>query len=180
VVAWAALCGIASATTLVVDCGSVSGPTEFLSAGILCPQFDPALGTLSSISISISGGITGSLTLTNGSTATVTSVETTSTQFSVGALSGFSFVNPVFSASFTSGNRTLNAGQTLTISGLSGNGNGSLGTNTTTFAPYVGAGNFSILVSTATTLAGTGGGGFPMFAQATIANATAVVTYTYT
>jgi hypothetical protein len=177
VVAWAASCGLASGFTLVVNCTTVASPTE-LNANVVCSQFNLTGQTLTSISISISGGITGNLTLTNGSTTTQTMVETTSAQFSVGALSGFTFVNPVFSASFTTGNRSLNAGQTLTVAGLSANGSGTLGTNTTSFAPYVGAGAFTIHVSTATTLTGTGGGGFPTFSQATNANATATVTYT--
>src|SRR5262249_46838070 len=153
VVALAAFCGAASAAILVVNCGTVSGPAELAAASVLCPQFNLAGQTVSSISINISGGITGSLTLTNGTATTQTATETTSSQFSAGALTGFGFVNPVFPASYTSGNRTLNAGQTLTISGLSGNGNGSLGTNTTTFGPYIGPGNFTIPVSTATDVA---------------------------
>jgi hypothetical protein len=178
VVAWAASCGLASGSTLILNCTTVSSPTE-LNATVTCAQFNLAGQTLTSISINISGGITGSLTLQNGGTTTQTMVETTSANFSVGAMSGFTFVNPVFSASFTTGNQSLTAGQTLTIAGLSANGSGTLGTNTTSFGPYVGAGAFTIPVSTATTLTGTGGGGFPAFSQATNANATATVTYTY-
>jgi len=88
-------------------------------------------------------------------------------------------VNPIFDASFTTGTRTLNANQTLTVAGLSATGNGSLGSDTTSFAPYTGAGNFTIPVSTSTLFSSAGGGGFFMSAQASNANATAVVTYTY-
>jgi hypothetical protein len=172
--------GVASGNTLVVNCGTVSGPTELASAAILCPDFNLLGQTLSSIQIRVSGGITGSITLTNGDNATHTGSGTTSTDFSFGALSGFTFVNPIFDASFTTGTRTLNAGQTLTVSGLSdATGNGSLGDNTTAFAPYIGGGNFSILVSSSTLFSAAGGGGFFMAAQASNANATAVVTYTY-
>jgi len=180
-VAATAFGGPASAATLVVNCGTVSGPTELASAAVLCPQFNPATGTVYAISITISGAISGSITLTNGDDQSHTAVGTTTSQYSVGALTGFNFVNPLFTNSFTSGNRSLNAGQTLTISGLTSSaGNASLGANTTTFAPYVGGGNFTVPFSTATSFTSTGEGGFFMSAQATNANATAVVTYGYT
>src|SRR5207247_8556373 len=111
--------------------------------------------------------------LTNGDNVAHTRSGTTSTDFSFGALSGFTFVNPIFDASFTTGTRALNANQTLTVSGLSTTGNGSLGDNTTVFAPYMGGGNFSILVSSSTLFSASGGGGFFMAAQASNANATA-------
>src|SRR5436309_1127786 len=173
--------GIASASTLVVNCSSVSGPTELSAAAILCPQFNLAGQTLSNISIGVSGGISGSITLTNGDNAPQTGSGTTTTGFSFGALTGFTFVNPIFTSSFTSGTRTLNAGQTLTISGLASTpiSTGSLGNDTTSFAPYTGAGNFTIPVSTSTTFSFSGTGGFFSASQASNANATAVVTYTY-
>jgi hypothetical protein len=178
IVATTAFGGVASAATLVVNCSTVSGPTELSGAAMLCPQFNLA-GTVTSISITISGTISGSVTLTNGDDAAATAVATTTTQYSVGALSGFSFVNPLFTNSFTTGNRSLNAGQTLTVSGLSDSGNATIEPNTTVFAPYVGAGNFTIPVTTSTSFAGTITNGFPLAAQATNASATAVVTYTY-
>jgi hypothetical protein len=171
--------GIASASTLTVNCSSVSGPTELAAAAILCPQFNLGGQTISNISIAVSGGITGSITLTNGDNAPQTGSGTTTTSFNFGALTGFTFANPIFPASFTTGTRNLNAGQTLTVSGLSAAGNGSLGSDTTSFAPYTGGGNFSILASTSTLFSSAGTGGFFMASQASNANATAVVTYTY-
>jgi hypothetical protein len=171
--------GVASGNTLVVNCTTVSGPTELTAAAVLCPQF-PLLGqTLSNISIAVSGGITGSITLTNGDSAPQTGSGTTTTGFNFGALSGFTFVNPIFDASFTTGTRALNANQTLTVAGLSATGNGSLGSDTTSFAPYTGAGNFTIPVSTSTFFSAGGTGGAFMAGQTSNANATAVVTYTY-
>jgi len=169
--------GMASASTLVVNCGTVSGPTE-LNTSILCPQFN-SIGTLSSISIAVSGGVSGSITLTNGSASPQTGSGTTTISFNFGSLGGFSFVNPIYSPSFTTGTQSLAAGQTLTVSGLSALGNGTLGSDTTVFVPYIGAGNFSIPISTSTFFLGGGTGGFFMAAQASTANATAVVTYTY-
>src|SRR5438132_8417674 len=119
VVAIGLLVVIASpAHALVVNCSTVSGPAELTSAAILCPQFNLP-GTLQDISIVISGGITGSITLTNGSTTSLTATGTTTSAFSAGGLAGFSFVNPLVSASFSSAPRFLNACQTLTFSRLS-------------------------------------------------------------
>jgi len=168
----------ASASTIIVNCSTVSGPTELVAAGIVCPQFSLG-GPLSEISIAVSGGISGSITLTNGDFTSHTGTGTTTTSFNFGALSGFSFVNPVFDASFTTGLRTLNAGQILTVSGLTDSDVGSLGIDTTLFAPYTGAGNFTIPVSTSTLFSAAGQGGFFLGAQTSSANATAVVTYTY-
>ena len=169
----------ASGLTLVVNCAPVSGPTELASAAILCPQFNLLGQTLSNISIAVSGGITGSITLTNGDNAPQTGSGTTTTGFSFGALTGFTFVNPIFSPSFTTGVQPIAAGQTITFSGLSATGNGSLGSDTTSFAPYTGAGNFTIPVSTSTFFSAGGTGGAFMASQSSQANATAVVTYTY-
>jgi hypothetical protein len=173
--------GIASAATLVVNCSVVSGPTELAAAGILCPQFNLLGQTISNISIGVSGGITGSITLTNGDNAPQTGSGTTTTNFSFGSLTGFTFVNPVFAASFTTGTRNLNAGQTLTVGGLASTpiSTGSLGSDTTSFAPYTGGGNFTVPVSSSTLFSSSGTGGFFMASQASNANATATVTYTY-
>jgi hypothetical protein len=166
---------------MVVNCGIVSGPTELLAAAILCPQFNLLGQTLSNISIGVQGGITGSITLTNGDNATQTGSGTTSSNFSFGALTGFTFVNPIFGASFTTGTRTLTAGQTLTVSGLASTpiSTGTLGGDTTIFAPYTGGGNFTVPVTTSTFFSAGGTGGAFMAAQASSANATATVTYTY-
>jgi hypothetical protein len=169
----------ASASTIVVNCGTVSGPTELASAAILCPQFDLGGSVLSSISIAVSGGISGSITLINGDVIAQTGSGTSTTSFSFGALTGFTFVNPIFSASFTTGLQNLSGGQTLTVSGLSGTGSGILGSDTTSFAAYTGAGIFTIPVSTSTLFSAGGTGGFFQASQASIANATAVVTYEY-
>ena len=171
----------ASAATLVVNCTPVSGPTE-LAANIACPQFNLLGQTLSNISICVQGGISGTITLTNGDNAPHgTNSGTTSTNFSFGALTGFTFINPIFSASFTTGNRALAANQTLTVPGLASTpiSTGTLGGDTTSFAPYTGGGSFNIPVATDTMFSSSGGGGFFSANQASNANATATVTYTY-
>src|SRR5262245_3066468 len=148
--------GLASASTLVVNCSTVSGPTELVSAAIVCGQFSIGGAILSDISITVSGGITGSITLTNGDSSPHSGTGTTTSSFNFAPLSGFSFVNPVFPASFTTGLQPLAAGQTLTVSGLSNSGGGTLGSDTTTFAPYTGGGFFDIFVSTDTIFSSAG------------------------
>src|SRR5215472_6287295 len=110
---------LASAALLTVNCSVVSSPTE-LNANIVCPQFSG--GGLTSVQISVSGGITGSITLTNNASTSQTVTGTTSSAFSIGALAGFTIVNPIFSASYTTGPQSLTAGQSKTFAGLSGTG----------------------------------------------------------
>lgn len=167
---------LASASTIVVNCTTLSGPTE-INGNVSCAQFGGS--GLQSISIAFSGSITGSITLTNNDTnSSQTGSGTTNSQFNWGPLTGFTIVNPLFSASFTTGSQTLTAGQSKTFSGLSGNGSTTL-LDTTNFTGYTGAGNFSIPVSSLTGLTISGGGGNFAASQTTDASATATVTYTF-
>jgi hypothetical protein len=166
----------ASASILTVNCSVISGPTELIG-NLACAQFNGA--GLQSVQITVSGGIGGSITLTNNSSTSQTGTGTTTSQFNIGPLAGFGFINPVFAGSFTTGPRTVAGNTTMTFSGLTGTGSGDLGTDSGTLAPYSGAGNFNIPVTTSTGFALSGGGGNFSSAQATTANATAVVTYTF-
>jgi len=170
---------VGSASTLVVNCGTVSGPTELVSAAVLCPQFNLLGQTLSNISIAVSGGISGSITLTNGDSSTQSGSGTSTTGFSFGALSGFTFVSSIYSPSFGTGPQTIAGNTTMSFPNLFATGNGTLGNDTTIFAPYTGGGNFSILTTTSTFFSAGGTGGAFRAAQSSSANATAVVTYTY-
>ena len=171
-----AFTGIASASTLLVTCSTLSGPTDLNGGNIVCPQFNGL--NLTEISIALSGGISGSITLTNNASVTETGAGTTNSTFTVGPLTGFSILAPLFSSMFTTGTQSLTAGQSKTFSALSGTGGASI-TDSTVFAPYTGAGSFNIPVSTATMLNITGGGGNFGGSQSTSANATASVTYTF-
>jgi hypothetical protein len=170
-----AFTGTASASTMLVTCSTLNGPTE-LSGNLVCPQFSGL--NLQGISITLNGGINGSITLTNNASVIETGSGTTTSQFTVGPLTGFSILAPLFSSMFTTGSQSLTAGQTKTFSGLSGTGTATI-TDTSLFAPYTGAGNFNIPVSTSTMLNITGGGGNFAGGQSTTANATASVTYTF-
>src|SRR5713101_3822525 len=168
--------GAASANTLIVNCSPVSGPTELVSADITCGQFGLGAGfTVSNISIAVSGGINGTITLTNGDVNPHSGSGTTSTDFNFAGLTGFTFVNPIFSASFTTGSRALAAGQTLVVPGLASTptSTGSLGGDNTSFAPYTGGGFFDIFVSTSTLFSSGGTGGAFSSAQSSNANGTA-------
>ena len=166
----------ASAATLAVNCSVGSGPTE-LNANVSCPQF--SLTGLSSVQITVSGNIQGTITLTNNAATTQIVNATVSSQFNVGPLAGFTFANPLFTASYGTGSRSLISNQTVTFAGLLGNGSGSLGTNTTVLAPYVGGSTFNINISTLSGISILGGGGQIGSNQSTLAQGTALVTYTY-
>jgi hypothetical protein len=182
---WAMLCiallataGLASATPVTVSCSVVSGPTE-LNDNIVCPQFNPVTGVLNSISIVVSGTISGSITLTNNAATSQTVNGTATSQFFIDPLAGFVFVNPIFSAAYSTGAQTLTAGQTSTFSGLAGNGSANLGPNTSNFVPYEGVGSFNIPVSTLSGISIVGGGGQIGSDQSTNGTATAQVTYVF-
>ena len=170
-------CGAALADVQMVNCSTASSPTE-LDEDIVCPQFNLG-GTLQSVQIDVSGTIMGQLSLSNSGFISQTGAGTTSSSFSVGALAGFTFVNPLFEPSFTTGPRTLTATETLTVAGLSDSGDADLGTNSSSLGPYTGAGSFDIAISTVTSSGIEGGGGSFGGGGFTSASATAVVTYTY-
>ena len=170
-----ALAATASATIMTVTCSTLNGPTE-LNGNLSCPQFNGL--NLQSISIALSGGISGSITLTNNASVTETGTGTTTSAFTVGPLTGFSILAPLFTAMFTTGPQSLTAGQSKTFSGLTGPGSATI-IDTSVFAPYIGAGNFNIPILTSSMLNVTGGGGNFAGSQTTNANATASITYTF-
>jgi hypothetical protein len=170
-----ALAGTASATIMTVTCSTLNGPTE-LNNNIVCPQFNGL--NLQSIAITINGGISGSITLTNNASITETGSGTTTSQFIVGPLSGFTIVSPLFAAMFTTGSQSLTAGQSKTFPGLTGT-NSAMITDNSVFAPYIGPGNFNIPILTSSMLEIMGGGGNFAGSQTTTANATASVAYTF-
>lgn len=173
------LSGMASASTLTVNCNTIGpNPTE-LSGSISCPQFSLAGQTLNNVMITVSGTINGAITLTNNASTNQTVSGTTTSQFNVGSMAGFAFSNPLFTATFGTGVLTITPGQTITSTGLTGSGSGSLGTATTSLGGYIGIGNFLIPVSTLSGFSVLGGGGQIGSSQATQARATAQVIYDY-
>ena len=170
-----AFSGIASASIITVSCSTLNGPTE-INGSLVCPQFSGL--NLQSIAITVDGGVSGSISLTNNATITETGTGTTTSQFTVGPLAGFTILVPFFSPMFSTGLQSLIAGQTRTFSGLTGTAAGTINDNSV-LAPYTGVGTFLIPLSTSTMLMITGGGGNFAGGQSTSANATATVTYTF-
>lgn len=177
----------ASAGTVNGTCGSVSGPTELgtsTSGTFSCSKFDSNLGPLTSIVLTITGGISGSITLNNFALTSNTFSGTTQSAFSAAALTGFTLGSPLFTASYTTGNQTIAASSSQLFSGLSASGTSGTLVNNSTFAPYQLPGatlldTFPISVSTVTGILITGGGGQAGGAQSTSADATATVVYNY-
>lgn len=170
-----ACAGLASASTMTVNCSVVSSPTE-LNANIACAQFNGS--GLQSIQITVTGTVNGSVTLTNNASTAQNVQATTTSQFYVGGLTGFSFSNPLFTASFGTGVQSLSPHQT-TVFGPFSNSNSAAISDNTILAPYVGGGSFNIGVSTVSGLTVLGGGGQIGQGQSTNASATARIVYTY-
>ena len=169
--------GAVSASTITVNCPVVGPlPTE-LSVNVVCAQYN-GVG-LTSVQIGVTGTITGTITLTNNSSSSQIVNATTTSQFNVGALPGFTISNPIFTASYGTGNQILTPGQTATFAGMSGSGGAILGPESSNLVFYTGAGTFNIPVNTLTGLTVLGGGGQIGSGQDTHARAAATVTYTY-
>jgi hypothetical protein len=175
------LCITASAATITSTCSTLSGPTD-LSGALDCPTFDSVLGTLSSITIDFSGGISATITVNNMATAPETVTASESANFDLGALTGFPS-GLLFVASVTTGPQMVMAGQTLTFSEASGTQTGNVSdSNTATFTSYIGDGvtTYSVPISTLTSQSVSGGGGNVGVAFNTAGTAGASVTYDFT
>ena len=113
------------------------------------------------------------ITLTNNGGSSQTISATATSQFSVGAMAGFSFASPLFTDSYGTGSQTIAPGATFTSGSLTGNGSASLGVNTLSLAAYqmVGVGTFLVPVSTLSGISILGGGGNISSNQSTTASA---------
>ena len=172
------LSSYASAATMTVNCSTLDAQTE-LNSTVSCARFDIAGATLTGMSLNVAGTVSGTVTLTNNSSTSQSASATSTSEFYWGPLAGFTFLNPAFTAAYTTGTVTIGCcGASQSYSGLAGNNSASQ-TNSGVYAPYTGAGNFNIAVSTLTGLGVKGGGGNIVASQTTRAIATATVTYTY-
>jgi hypothetical protein len=144
-----------------------------LNGNVVFPDFNPALGTLTSVLITLEGDIQGTIGLTNGDNASHTATGTTSVQYSGGALISFT-------SSFSTGSQTIGAFGSYNSGTLTGTNTGS-DTVTSGLGPYIGAGgSWDLLVTTVSGISVLGGGGFIGASQTTDADAIGTVTYTYT
>ena len=172
----------------IVSGGSFSNamqPTEISQVGSL-GLFDSTLGTLTSFSLTFSGKLSTSITLTNNSSgAGLAQGDTTVDLFmtsSIAALNGI-ISNPVVSLAGSTGLQNLAAGQTLTFGPLTANGGTTL---TSSLAGVLaalsqsGGGNFTLDCSSISGFAGKGANGNLASSQTTEAACGADIAYTYT
>jgi hypothetical protein len=157
-------------------------PTDWdgTTQSVTLPQFDPTLGTLTAVSLSLYGNASssGSLVNTGSSTADVASYLAT-LDVTLQAPGGeLLTVSPqLFSISAPI---TLDPGQSYAFgAGTPVNSSDSTAVSPSDFAPYTGTGNLNFPLSTATTTTGDVTGGNLTISQATGARAQATVIYTY-
>lgn len=172
--------GSANAAYVSYSCTVITGPTE-LSGTLECPQYAGA-GTLTSIDLTVSGEITGSITLTNNAETqqTVTGT-TTSLFFQDPPLSGDwtpPMGSPLFTVSFTTGSVTLDPGETRSFVGLLGSGSWN-GVYTGDLSSYIGSDNVGVPIYTQTAFALIGGGGQVGSNQSTAGTVAAIIGYTF-
>jgi hypothetical protein len=182
-----AMAAPSSATTINGTCGFDTGLTErgtqAVPVSFTCTQFDSNLGPLTSMTLSITGQITGPLLLTNNAGQPQAFEFEVDYRFRVGALPGFSFnaaPSNTFIASFATGLINLPTAGTAPYNLNIAGGTGVM-VNNSNFAPYQapGGGNFTINYFTNTLTSFSGGGGNIAVDQTTEAFTTATVTYTY-
>lgn len=161
-------------------CGSLSGPTE-LNGSFNCTRFDSTIGTLASMTLTITGQIGGTITLSNGGGTAASFAGTTQSQFYIGALPGFTLSSPLFTASMGTGLQSIAGGASTVFGPLSGSANSGAMVNTTNFTGYQapGGGVFGIGAQTLTGLLISGGGGQAGGSQSTTGVASATVSYLY-
>jgi hypothetical protein len=144
---------IAPCGTLVVLCGGYLLPTD-VNSDMQCQQFDG--GGLVSVDIRLTADIQSTFTLANLIGGEETGSATQTTDFNIGALAGFNFSNPAFSAAYTTPSLTLCAAD-CAFTGTAGDVSSvDLGTDTSVLAPYIGAGTFNVPYMTQTSFAGLG------------------------
>ena len=165
------------ASAAVVSFSTAFGPTrtDFTTESLMLRSFDPSLGTLTSVQLSLTGtgNFGGTVTNRGGMAETFTLTENTTLTIS-SATAGLNGLNTNFASSQTFTN--LAPGATASFGPFSP-------TNTTTAAPgNLAAFQAGPLSFTASTLTGTstmGGGGNVTTSFDTVASGVVAVTYTY-
>ncbi len=178
-----AMAAPSSATVVNGVCGNVSGLTELggsTPGTFSCTAFDANLGPLTSMVLTITGSIETTISLTNTNLDTQGGSATTISQFNVGALTGFTVTNPIFTLNASTGPVSLAAGASTVVGPVLASGNsGPL--IPFDFSSYAipGGGSFNINVGTQTGLLNNFAGGNSIAGQVTTATASATVVYTY-
>lgn len=161
--------------------GYVQTDWDGTSQSVELPQFNPSLGTLTGVQLSLAGEINSSGVLTNNSAVTIdVDAYTASLEISVLAPGSRTPLLSISPALFNLGNTSVEPGSSQTFGGeVPVSASGSDSVPVTVFAPYVGAANllFPLTADTNTTFETTGGN--LDFAQDTRARATVTIAYTY-
>ena len=174
--------GVAKADTISITNLYSSVQTDW-STPIALPKFDPALGTLDSIQITVESGM--STVLTVGNYSAVSSDGTALTQLKLNLFTDtynlFSG-NPVLNYISRDYNYTLAPGATITSGPLSGYSimAGNLVTSPLALAAFTGVGSVNMTVSTATRTFLANDGGNTSASQVTTASFGSVISYNYT
>ncbi|AGY60587.1 choice-of-anchor E domain-containing protein [Gloeobacter kilaueensis] len=177
------LVGADGAKAATISFGPVdSGPllTEIVNYSLPINQFDPSLGTLTGIQLTLGGSFDSTLTVQNLSATDQTFQVGQSVQIS---LTGPTPSNP-FSTSVTprdfSGSITLAPGQTSgPIELTAGPTTSVTNINPSLFNLFIGTGTVSFLGNSNTTTTFNGGGGNLEFLSTTFADFSVAVTYTF-
>jgi hypothetical protein len=149
-------------------------PTDFSDLPLAIAQFNPALGTLDSLTITVTGTTTGTATITNNSSITGTYTDAIFTMLTVDdptktPILGASPAFPV--------NVTIASGSTVTTPTSTGSATNTITTNTG-LSTYLGTGSVDFFVSGSGAATITGPTPFSI-SQITDAGATLSVTYNY-
>ena len=174
--------GVASAATLgpLACTGATTTPGGDLFDNLLCPQFNVAGGTLTSIVLELTGSITGSLSLTNTGTTPQSASASIDAWFFFDPPAGFP-PSAGFTLTFGCGPFTLAAGETGTCGApvpLSATDTVTV-TNASNLAPSIGGSTFAIPIETLTGLTTRGGNGLVFARFAIQPSANARVTFEY-
>lgn len=172
-----AFAGSASAAILSSDFNFANSTTEISNTGTL-DLFNPALGTLNSVTLILFGGGEMTITLTN----TAAQAQRTSATGSVDllwstSLAGLDLSGIAIGLTFPTGVQNLNPGQTASFGPLSDSDSAILNPAVGLFA---GPGTFTITCESLSGIGLVGGGGNIDSTQATVAGCGATITYDYT
>jgi hypothetical protein len=193
-------CGFANAASIVVNCSTATGSTELsptANGTITCGDFNTALGTLTSISLSLTGSVVSpsTLSINNNDNAPHTGTAETTSNFSLDSstpLTGFGLSGLLFTVNASTPTEALgpNPNTLPTTCGSTGacyvqvfvtgsGGTSGLDTNGSTFSSYEGLTTFSVSADTNTGFSSFFGGGNVGVVQSTTDSFTGSVTYNY-
>jgi hypothetical protein len=175
--------GANAATTPVSSFSNALGPMEISQSGNLA-LFDSSLGILTGATLTVTGGISGDITLTYGAAATGNANIRGTTTSDIGINSSLGAIDALFngvadiSLSYTTGFVDMAPGATFVSATLTDSD--SLVLNLGALAALEGVGTFSLSCDSLSGFGTTGGGGFAGGSQNTFGQCGASIVYEYT